>query len=139
MHVVPNSEIKVVSNKTRGWSRAVIDVGIGYDEDIDRALGIVRDEAAQLATDRVWSLQLDGAPDVVGVESLGDSSVVVRTLIRTQPGSQWTVAREFRRRIKNRFDRDGVEIPFPQRKVHVRVEGGSASDAVTASAGAAGA
>jgi moderate conductance mechanosensitive channel len=139
MHVVPNSEIKVVSNKTRGWSRAVVDVGIGYDEDIDRALGIIRDEAAQLATDRVWSLQLDGAPEVVGVESLGDSSVVIRTLIRTQPGSQWTVAREFRRRIKNRFDRDGVEIPFPQRKVHVRVEGGSASDAVTAAAGAAGA
>jgi small-conductance mechanosensitive channel len=139
MHVVPNSEIKVVSNKTRGWSRAVVDVGIGYDEDIDRALGIIRDEAAQLATDRVWSLQLDGAPEVVGVESLGDSSVVVRTLIRTQPGSQWTVAREFRRRIKNRFDRDGVEIPFPQRKVHVRVEGGPASDAVTAAAGAAGA
>jgi small conductance mechanosensitive channel len=138
MHVVPNSEIKVVSNKTRGWSRAVVDVGIGYDEDIDRALGIIRDEAAQLATDRVWSLQLDGAPEVVGVESLGDSSVVIRTLIRTQPGSQWTVAREFRRRIKNRFDRDGVEIPFPQRKVHVRVEGGQASDAVTAAAGAAG-
>jgi len=139
MHVVPNSEIKVVSNKTRGWSRAVVDVGIGYDEDIDRALGIIRDEAAQLATDRVWNLQLDGAPEVVGVESLGDSSVVVRTLIRTQPGSQWTVAREFRRRIKNRFDRDGVEIPFPQRRVHVRVEGGPASDAVTAAAGAAGA
>jgi small-conductance mechanosensitive channel len=139
MHVVPNSEIKVVSNKTRGWSRAVIDVGIGYDEDIDRALGIVRDEVAQLATDRAWSLQLDGAPEVVGVESLGDSSVVIRTLIRTQPGSQWTVAREFRRRIKNRFDRDGVEIPFPQRKVHVRVEGGMPSDAVTEAAGAAGA
>jgi small-conductance mechanosensitive channel len=139
MHVVPNSEIKVVSNKTRGWSRAVVDVGIGYDEDIDRALGIIRDEAAQLATDRVWSLQLDGAPEVVGVESLGDSSVVIRTLIRTQPGSQWTVAREFRRRIKNRFDRDGVEIPFPQRRVHVRVDGGTAADAVTAAAGAAGA
>jgi small-conductance mechanosensitive channel len=139
MHVVPNSEIKVVSNKTRGWSRAVVDVGISYDEDIDRALGIIRDEAAQLATDRVWSLQLDGAPEVVGVESLGDSSVVIRTLIRTQPGSQWTVAREFRRRIKNRFDRDGVEIPFPQRRVHVRVDGGTAADAVTAAAGAAGA
>src|SRR5437867_2382811 len=85
MHVVPNSEIKVVSNKTRGWSRAVVDVGIGYDEDIDRALGIVRDEASQLATDRVWSLQLDGVPEVLGIESLGDSSVVIRTLIRTQP------------------------------------------------------
>lgn len=139
MHVVPNSEIKVVSNKTRGWSRAVVDVGIAYDEDIDRALAVVRDEAAQLATDRTWSLQLDGVPEVLGVESLGDSSVVIRTVIRTQPGSQWNVAREFRRRIKNRFDREGVEIPFPQRQVHVRVEGGPASEAVTTAAGAAGA
>jgi moderate conductance mechanosensitive channel len=137
MHVVPNGEIKVVSNKTRGWSRAVVDVGVAYDEDIDRALGIVRDEASQLATDRVWSPQLDGAPEVLGIESLGDSSVVIRTLIRTQPGSQWGLAREFRRRIKNRFDRDGVEIPFPQRKVHVRVEGGAAPDNVTTAAGAA--
>jgi moderate conductance mechanosensitive channel len=137
MHVVPNGEIKVVSNKTRGWSRAVVDVGIAYDEDIDRALAIVRDEASQLATDRLWSSQLDGAPEVLGVESLGDSSVVIRTLIRTQPGSQWGLAREFRRRIKNRFDRDGVEIPFPQRRVHVRVEGGAAPDTVTTAAGAA--
>jgi moderate conductance mechanosensitive channel len=137
MHVVPNGEIKVVSNKTRGWSRAVVDVGVAYDEDIDRALDIVRDEASQLATDRVWSPQLDGAPEVLGIESLGDSSVVIRTLIRTQPGSQWGLAREFRRRIKNRFDRDGVEIPFPQRRVHVRVEGGGAPDNVTTAAGAA--
>ena len=137
MHVVPNGEIKVVSNKTRGWSRAVVDVGVGYDEDIDRALGIVRDEASQLATDRVWSPQLDGAPEVLGIESLGDSSIVIRTLIRTQPGSQWGLAREFRRRIKNRFDRDGVEIPFPQRRVHVRVEGGPTPDSVTPAAGAA--
>jgi moderate conductance mechanosensitive channel len=137
MHVVPNGEIKVVSNKTRGWSRAVVDVGVAYDEDIDRALGIVRDEAAQLAIDRVWAPQLDGSPEVLGIESLGDSSVVIRTLIRTQPGSQWGLAREFRRRIKNRFDRDGVEIPFPRRRVDVRVEGAGAPDNVTTAAGAA--
>jgi small conductance mechanosensitive channel len=137
MHVVPNSEIKVVSNKTRGWSRAVVDVGVAYDEDVDRALEIVRDEASQLATDRAWSTQLDGAPEVLGIESLGDSSIVIRTLIRTQPGSQWGLAREFRRRIKNRFDREGVEIPFPRRTVHVRVDGGNPPENVATAAGAA--
>lgn len=139
MHVVPNGEIKVVSNKTRGWSRAVVDVGVPYDESVDRALEVLRDEAAQFSTDRTWGAQLDGPVEVLGVESLGDSSVVLRTMLRTQPGSQWNVAREFRRRIKNRFDRENLEIPFPQRRVHVRVEGGPSSDPVAhAAAGAAG-
>jgi small conductance mechanosensitive channel len=64
--------------------------------------------------------------------------VVIRTLLRTQPGSQWNVAREFRRRIKNRFDREGIEIPYPQRRVHVRVEGSASADDVASAAGAAG-
>ena len=139
MHVVPNSEIKVVSNKTRGWSRAVVDVGVPYDENVDRALEILRDEAAQFSTDKAWGSQLDGPVEVLGVESLSDSAVVLRTMIRTQPGSQWSVAREFRRRIKNRFDRESLEIPFPQRRVHVRVEGGPGPDPIAhAAAGAAG-
>lgn len=137
MHVVPNSEIKVVSNKTRGWARAVVDVGVPYEENVDRALEVLRDEAAQFSTDKVWGPQLDGPVEVLGVESLGDSAVVLRTVIRTQPGSQWSVAREFRRRIKNRFDHESLEIPFPQRRVHVRVEGGPTDPVVTA-AGAAG-
>ena len=139
MHVVPNSEIKVVSNKTRGWSRAVVDVGVPYDESVDRAIEVLRDEAAQFSTDKTWGAQLDGAVEVFGVESLGDSAVILRTVIRTQPGSQWNVAREFRRRIKNRFDREELEIPFPQRSVHVRVEGGPGPDPIAhAAAGAAG-
>ena len=137
MHVIPNGEIKVVSNKTRGWSRAVVDLGVAYDEDVDRALTVVRDEAAQFSTDKAWGSQLDGPVEVLGVESLGDSAVVIRSLIRTQPGSQWNAAREFRRRMKNRFDREGIEIPYPQRKVHVKVEGEASPEAVTA-AGAAG-
>jgi moderate conductance mechanosensitive channel len=137
MHVIPNGEIKVVSNMTRGWSRAVVDIGVAYDEDVDHALAVVRDEAAQFTTDKIWGPQLDGPVEVPGVESLGDSAVVIRTLIRTQPGSQWNAAREFRRRMKNRLDREGIEIPFPQRKVHVTVDGTTSPDGITA-AGAAG-
>src|SRR5919107_1000498 len=76
MHVVPNSEIKVVSNKTRGWSRAVVDVGVPYDENVDRALEVLRDEAAQFSTDKTWGSQLDGPVEVLGVESLSDSADV---------------------------------------------------------------
>jgi small-conductance mechanosensitive channel len=137
MHVIPNSEIKVVSNMTRGWSRAVVDVGVAYGEDVDRALAIVRDEAALFSADKDWQTQLDGPVEVPGVEALGDSAVVIRSLIKTQPGSQWNAAREYRRRIKLRFDREHIEIPYPQRKVHVQVDD-SALDVRLRAAGAAG-
>jgi len=136
MHVIPNGEMKVVSNKTRGWARAVIDIGIPYNEDVDRALAVVRDEAAQFSTDQIWGLQLDGPVEVLGVESLAESSVVIRTLLKTQPGSQWNVAREFRRRLKNRFARETIDIPFPQRQVHVTIKGGGEGEAIAAAAAA---
>jgi small-conductance mechanosensitive channel len=140
MHVIPNGEMKVVSNKTRGWARAVVDISVPYTEDVDRILGVVRDEAAQFSTDPVWGLQLDGPVEVLGVESLTDNAVVIRTLLKTQPGSQWNVAREFRRRLINRFSREAIESPFEQRRVHVTVKGGSNGEAVAqaATAGAAG-
>jgi small conductance mechanosensitive channel len=140
MHVVPNGEMKVVSNKTRGWARAVVDIAVPYTEDVDRILSIVRDESAQFSTDPVWGLQLDGPVEVLGVEELRDNAVVIRTLLKTQPGSQWNVAREFRRRLINRFTREAIESPFQQRRVHVTVKGGAPGEALaaTASAGAAG-
>jgi small-conductance mechanosensitive channel len=140
MHVVPNGEMKVVSNKTRGWSRAVVDISVPFTEDVDRALSVVRDEAAQFSTDRIWGLQLDGPIEVLGVESMTDNAVVVRTLLKTQPGSQWNVAREFRRRLVIRFSRESIESPFQQRRVHVTIKGGAEGEAIAtaASAGAAG-
>jgi small conductance mechanosensitive channel len=139
MHVIPNGEIKVVSNKTRGWSRAVIDISVPHTEDLDKALALVRDEAAQFSTDAVWALQLDGPVEVLGVETLTDSAVVLRTLLKTQPGSQWSVAREFRRRLKNRFSRETIDSPYQQRRVQVTVKDASQrEDKVIAAAGAAG-
>jgi moderate conductance mechanosensitive channel len=139
MHIIPNGEIKVVSNKTRGWSRAVVDISVPHTEDLDKALAIVQDEAAQFSTDPRWGLQLDGPVEVLGVESLTDHSVVIRTLLKTQPGSQWSVAREFRRRLKNRFSRETIDSPYQQRRVEVTVRD-HAQDAakVSAAAGAAG-
>ena len=100
---------------------------------------ILRDEAAQFSTDK------RGAPSSTAPSRCWASSPSatarwsLRTMLRTQPGSQWSVAREFRRRIKNRFDRESLEIPFPQRRVHVRVEGGPEPDPIAhAAAGAAG-
>ncbi|HEY8259552.1 MAG TPA: mechanosensitive ion channel family protein [Gemmatimonadales bacterium] len=126
MHVIPNSEIKVVSNKTRGWSRAVVDVGVGRDVDVDRALDVVRDEATRFSNDPKWKQDLDGPVEVLGVESISDNSVIIRSLVRTRPGSQWSVGREFRRRMKARLYREEIEIPYPVRPPHTRSDGAPA-------------
>ena len=123
LHIIPNGQITSVSNRTRGWSRSVVDVTVAYDADIDRTMVVLRDELAQLAKDPEWNWKLDGAPEVAGVNELGDNAVAIRVLLRTSPGMQWEVGREFRRRIKNRFDAEDIEIPYPQRTVHVRHHG----------------
>ena len=122
LHFIPNGTITVVSNKTRGWSRAVVDVGVAYETDVDQAIQIIKSEGALFGQESSWKHRLDGPIEVLGVERLDDNGVILRTLIRTVPGSQWEAAREFRRRIKNRLDKEGIEIPFPQRVMHVRVE-----------------
>jgi len=129
LHMVPNGSITTVSNFTRGWSRAVVDVGIAYEDDLDRAIAVLRDEARAFAADPDWSARLAGAPEVLGVDQLADSAVVVRTLLRTQPGQHWMVAREFRRRVKVRFDSETIETPYQKRKVQVTVHAGEPSEA----------
>lgn len=138
LHIIPNGEIKSVTNMTAGWARAVVDVAIGYDADLERALVVVNDEAARFAADPEWKSRFDGPIEVQGVEQLGDSAVVIRVLIRTVAGSQWAAAREFRRRIKLRLDREGIEIPFPQRRVHVTVDRNATDDDIATTAGSAG-
>jgi small-conductance mechanosensitive channel len=122
LHFIPNGTITVVSNKTRGWSRAVVDVGVAYETEVDKAIQIIRSEGASFAQEPAWKHRLDGPVEVLGVERLDDNGVIIRTLIRTVPGSQWEAGREFRRRIKNRLDQEGIEIPFPQRVMHVRLD-----------------
>ena len=140
LHIVPNGEIKTVSNRTQGWSRAVVDVAVAYNEDADRAMAVVLDEARRMANDEEWAALLDGVPEVWGVESVTDSAVMIRMVARTQPGSHWGVSREFRRRIKARLQAEGIANPLQKRQVQVQVEqidGSAVSD--TAAAAAAGA
>jgi len=113
VHIIPNGEITRVSNLTKTWSRAVIDVGVAYREDVDRVIATLRSLGAQFHADPEWSQLLLEPPEVLGVENLADSAVIVRMTAKTLPLKQWDVARELRRLIKNRFDAEGIEIPYP--------------------------
>jgi len=124
LHIIPNGQIAAVSNFTRSWSRAVVEVSVAYSANVDHAIAVLQDEAERFAADAVWQARLEGAPDVLGVEQLGENGVTIRALLRTVPGAQWEVGREFRRRIKNRLDREGIEMSYPQRVVHLRQAAG---------------
>ena len=122
VHFIPNGEIKVASNLTKEWSRAVLEVGIDYQEDLDRTLHVLAEVGRELAADASFGPMILEPPQVLGVESLGESQVTLRLLLKTLPSKQWDVARELRRRIKNRFDREKIAIPYPHRVVITRTE-----------------
>ncbi|MBW3555224.1 MAG: mechanosensitive ion channel family protein [Gemmatimonadetes bacterium] len=124
VHVIPNGEIRVVSNKTKGWSRAVLEVGVSYSENPDRVIAVLEDVGKEVFDDPVFGALLVEEPTVPGVEAFGESAVTIRMMAKTVPLKQWDLARELRRRIKHRFDAEGIEIPFPQRTVWQRAMAG---------------
>jgi len=125
VHFIPNGSVQRVTNMTKGWSRAVLEIGVAYKEDVDRVMSVLREVGQEMYKDPACGPKLIDPPEVPGVERFGDSSVNVRMMLKTRPAEQWTIAREARRRIKRAFDERGIEIPFPQRVVyHVYPEGG---------------
>lgn len=114
VHFVPNGQIKVASNFTSKFAQPVIDVGIAYETDVDRALEVFEDELTKLADDPEYSALIPEPPEILGVNELGESSVVLRGRLKTDADSRWMIRREALRRIKKRFDAEGIVIPFPQ-------------------------
>ncbi len=130
VHYVPNGAVRVATNLTQEFSRVVIDVSVGYDADVDEALAVVADEARRLAEDDEWSAAFVTEPQLLGVNELGDSAVMIRVVFATVPARRWAAKREFLRRMKRRLDAEGIEIPYPYRNVVLRgdVTSGSTSD-----------
>ncbi len=114
---VPNSEIKAVANLSNGWARVDLSIQVAYDSDVDRVLALLKELGQQMWHERPWSKQMLEEPEVLGVDGFGDDSITIRIWIKTWPLQQWSVAREFRRRLKNAFDREGISIPNPGRSL----------------------
>jgi len=117
---VPNGEIQRVGNCSQLWSRAVIDVDVSYDTDLEEAQQVLLKVATELWEEQVPERTIIGEPEFWGVESFAADGVTVRLVVKTEPTEQWAVARELRGRIKVAFDEAGIEIPFPQRTVWLK-------------------
>lgn len=118
VHYIPNGLVTTVTNMSRGHACAVVDVGVAYREDIDRVMRTIEDEGRKLLDDPDLGQNVLAPFELAGVESLGDSAVVIRGRFRVRPLQQWAIRREFLRRLKLRFDAEGIEIPFPQLTIH---------------------
>ena len=119
VHIIPNGLIEVATNFTREWSRALVEIGVAYKEDVDHVISVLKETGEQLRADPAFSESILEPMTVLGLDSFGDSSVNIRLFFKTVPLKQWDVAREFRRRVKKAFDENGIEIPFPHRTVYM--------------------
>lgn len=113
-HVIPNGEIRTVSVLSKDWARAVADVDVSHETDLDHALELLHTVALDLYNDTDWHEKFLEEPEVMGVQAMTGAGVTIRTTFKVQPKEQWAVAREFRRRIKNAFDAAGFRVPMPQ-------------------------
>lgn len=117
VHVFPNGTINTLSNMTKSWSAYVIDVGVAYKEDTDLVVEVMRKVAEELRQDPGFAVKMIEPIEIFGVDHFGESEVVIKARLKTRPMEQWTVGREYRRRLKKAFDARGIEIPFPQRSI----------------------
>lgn len=122
VHTIPFSAISTVSNKTKDFSFAVLEVGIAYRENVDEVMQVLKELGAELQRDPEYGEKILEPLEVLGVDSFADSAVIIKARIKTVPSKQWWVGREFNRRMKNRFDELDIEIPFPHQTIYFGID-----------------
>jgi small conductance mechanosensitive channel len=126
VHFIPMGDVHIVTNRSYGYSYALLDVGIGYDADIDLAMRAMRETAEALRAEPDFARLLLEPIEIAGVDRWADSSVVIRSRIKVPPGLAAAVRREMLRRLKQRFDAEGIAIPYPHMTLVTPRKGGEA-------------
>lgn len=118
VHIFQNGKINTISNMTKGWSAMVFNIGVAYKEDLTKVMQLMKQVGDSMyAEEQYKSLMLD-TMEVSGLNNFGDSALEIRGRIRTKPGQQWGIGREYRKRLKEAFDEHNIEIPFPHQTVY---------------------
>ncbi len=118
VHVFQNGKINSLSNMTKEWSAMVFDIGVAYKEDTDRVVDVMVEVAEGMREDESYKDNILEPMEIFGVDKFDDSAVIVKARLKTKPIQQWSIGREYRRRLKKAFDEKGIEIPFPHRTVY---------------------
>ncbi len=118
VHVFQNGKINMLSNMTNEWSAMVFDIGVAYKEDVEKVMDIMKQVGDELSEDPDFKELILPPLEVFGLDEFASSALVIKARIRTKPIQQWTVGREYRKRLKKAFDQNNIEIPFPHRTVY---------------------
>jgi small conductance mechanosensitive channel len=118
VHHIPHGEIKIVSNLSKQYARVNINIGIAYSSNLQHVIEVINKTGTELAEDPMFKDLIISPPKFLRIDSFADSSIIVKILGDTKPLKQWEISGEFRKRIKIAFDREGIEIPFPQMVLH---------------------
>ncbi len=117
VHHIPNGEIKIATNKTKGFARVNLVIGVAYDADLEKVKRVINQVGQEMTQDSEWQDKIIKAPEFIRVDNFGASSVDIKISGEVKPLEQWAVLGELRKRIKLAFDKEGIEIPFPQRVI----------------------
>ena len=131
LHVLPYSEAQVISNRTKTFSAYVFNLGVAYDTDFDQAFAVMRRVGDELQADPAYGSKILQPLEILGVDQLGESTISLKARFRTRPGEQWEIGREFNKRIKLAFDAEGIELPFPTRRLITEVVQGEEDEEQT--------
>lgn len=118
VHHISNGEITIATNMTMEFSGINLDIGVGYDTDIEKLEKVINEVSEKMSAEEEWSEKIIEAPKFVRITEFGDSAIIVKITGKTEAMQQWSVAGELRKRLKIAFDKNGIDIPFPQRVVH---------------------
>jgi len=118
VHHIPHGEIKKVSNLSKYFARVNLNIGISYSSNLEQVISVINKIGQELAEDPHWKDYIVKPPQFLRVDDFGDSAIIIKILGETKPLKQWDVTGELRKRIKIAFDKEGIEIPFPQRVIH---------------------
>ncbi len=118
VHVFQTGKINSLSNMTKEWSAAVFEVGVAYKENTDQVIDTMLDVASKMQLEAPYSEWILEPMEIAGLDRFDNSAVVIKARFKTRPSEQWKVMREYNRRLKQRFDELGIEIPFPQTTIH---------------------
>jgi len=118
VHTIPYSSIDTVSNLTKEFSYAMFEIGVAYRESVDEVMEVMRQIGQEMNRDPYFRRLILEPLEMAGVDRFADSAVIIKARLKTRALKQWEVGREYNRRLKNRFDELGIEIPFPHQTLY---------------------